>query len=295
VRADVTADLDYNRVTTSVEDFDPERQVVRSTQTIDDASTNKENDQNSQVSVATNLPDQGGAGAGGEGTTAASSEHRTEETVNYEIAKTIRNEVKEGGVVKKLSVAVLVDGLYDVDPTKGSRTFKPRSKEELDQLTSLVRGAIGYNAARGDSIDLVNMQFADMGAEEKPELELFFGLNKNDLLRIAEILVLSIVAILVILLVVRPLVSRAFEALPSPGAMGPEGLLTAQAGAPALPGGRPVPAPGEEEESGFDELIDIDRVEGRVKASSVKKVGEIVEKHPDEALAIIRSWMYQQE
>ena len=43
----------------------------------------------------------------------------------------------------------------------------------------------------------------------------------------------------------------------------------------------------------YEELIDIDRVEGRVKASSVKKVGEIVQKHPDEALSIIRNWMYQ--
>ena len=48
------------------------------------------------------------------------------------------------------------------------------------------------------------------------------------------------------------------------------------------------------EEEQFEELIDIDRVEGRVKASSVKKVGEIVEKHPEEALSIIRSWMYQE-
>ena len=50
----------------------------------------------------------------------------------------------------------------------------------------------------------------------------------------------------------------------------------------------------EDDEEQFEELIDIDRVEGRVKASSVKKVGEIVQKHPEEALAILRSWMYQE-
>ena len=49
-----------------------------------------------------------------------------------------------------------------------------------------------------------------------------------------------------------------------------------------------------EAEEGYDELIDIDRVEGRVRASSVKKVGEIVEKHPEEALSIIRNWLYQE-
>ena len=62
-------------------------------------------------------------------------------------------------------------------------------------------------------------------------------------------------------------------------------------GALTAPG---VPADAAIEEEQFEELIDIDRVEGRVKASSVKKVGEIVEKHPEEALSIIRSWMYQE-
>ena len=60
------------------------------------------------------------------------------------------------------------------------------------------------------------------------------------------------------------------------------------------PGGAPIPGEGMPEEEQFEELIDIDRVEGRVKASSVKKVGEIVEKHPDEALSILRNWMYQE-
>tara|TARA_B100001179_G_scaffold129498_1_gene92836 strand:- start:1024 stop:1350 length:327 start_codon:yes stop_codon:yes gene_type:complete len=106
----------------------------------------------------------------------------------------------------------------------------------------------------------------------------------------AEVLVLSIVAILVILLVVRPLVSRAFESIPSAAAAG-ERLLTDQAGALTAPG---IPSEVTVGEERFEELIDIDRVEGRVKASSVNKVGGLVEKHPEEALSILRSWMYQE-
>ena len=113
-------------------------------------------------------------------------------------------------------------------------------------------------------------------------------------MRMAEVLVLSIVAILVILLVVRPLVSRAFESIPAAAAAG-ERLLADQAAAAAAALTAPgVSAEAAVEEEQFEELIDIDRVEGRVKASSVKKVGEIVEKHPEEALSIIRSWMYQE-
>ena len=137
------------------------------------------------------------------------------------------------------------------------------------------------------------MEFSE-AEEEQVELELFFGLDKNDLLRIAEVLVLSIVAILVILLVIRPLVSRAFESIPSAAAAG-ERLLADQAAAAAAALTAPgVPADAGMDEEQFEELIDIDRVEGRVKASSVKKVGEIVEKHPEEALSIIRQWMYQE-
>jgi flagellar M-ring protein FliF len=137
------------------------------------------------------------------------------------------------------------------------------------------------------------MKFAGPLVADEAELELFFGLDKNDLLRIAEIFVLSIVALLVIMLVVRPLLSRVFEALPSISeGVGEPALLSDQTlHGPVLTAPDMAPA----EESFDDDLIDIDRVEGRVKASSVKKVGEIVENHPAEALAIVRSWLYGQE
>ncbi|MEC7304156.1 MAG: flagellar M-ring protein FliF, partial [Pseudomonadota bacterium] len=63
----------------------------------------------------------------------------------------------------------------------------------------------------------------------------------------------------------------------APGAVGAEGTMIAAGGQP--------------EES----LIDIGQVEGRVRASSLRKVGEIIEKHPDEAVSIIRNWMYQEQ
>ena len=60
------------------------------------------------------------------------------------------------------------------------------------------------------------------------------------------------------------------------------------------PGGVPMPMGQKEEEEDLDELIDIDKVEGRVKASSLRKIGDIVDKHPEEALSIIRTWLYQE-
>ena len=290
VFSEVTAEMDFDRINTTEEQFDPDGQVVRST-TSSEASANSTEAEEAAVSVGTNLPDS--TLGTGEGANASTSETRTEETVNFEISKKIVNHVRDTGVIKRLSVAVLVDGtLVPAEDPEAEPTYQPRSEEEMELLATLVRGSIGFDADRGDTVEVVNMRFAVSVIEEvEDRLELFFGLDKNDLLRMAEILVLSIVAILVILLVVRPLVTRAFEAMPTAAAMGEGRLLADQAAAAAL--AAPA-APTEGEEEQYEELIDIDRVEGRVKASSVKKVGEIVDKHPSEALAIVRTWMYQE-
>jgi len=290
VRAEIKADMDFDRISTTDEEYSPDGQVVRSTQSVEETTQSRDAEGTQPVTVGNNLPDPN-AGTS-ESASSSAAQSRTEETVNFEISKKIVNHVRESGIVKRLSVAVLVDGVRGHDEN-GEQTYKPRSEAEMELLATLVRGTIGFNADRGDTVEVINMEYAE-AAEEEVQLELFFGLDKNDLLRMAEVLVLSIVAILVILLVVRPLVSRAFESIPSAAAAG-ERLLADQAAAAAAA----LTAPGVSAEAGveeeqFEELIDIDRVEGRVKASSVKKVGEIVEKHPEEALSIIRSWMYQE-
>lgn len=293
VRAEVTADMDFDRVTTNEEIFDPDGQVVRSTQTIEQNRTS--NDQEPlPVTVNNNLPDAPGLGA--DAATRNAADARTEENVNFEISKRVVNQVRDTGIINRLSVAVLVDGAYELDEND-DRAYRPRTEEEMQMISSLVKGAVGFDANRGDIVEVINMRFADTELPPEPPLDIFFGFQKQDLLSMAEMLVILILAILVILLVVRPLISRAFEALPSAAAAMAEGgrMIADQAqlaaGALAAP---PSPDGAMPEEEMFEELIDIDRVEGRVKASSVKKVGEIVEKHPDEALSIVRNWLYQE-
>ena len=289
VQAEVRAEMDFDRISTTDEKFDPDGQVVRSTQSVEETTQSRDAEGTAAVTVGTNLPDP--SAPAGESTSSTATQSRIEETVNFEISKKIINHVRESGIVRRLSVAVLIDGVRGIDEDD-EPTYQPRSEAEMELLATLVRGAIGFNADRGDTVEVINMEYAE-AVEEEVALELFFGLDKNDLLRMAEVLVLSIVAILVILLVVRPLVSRAFESIPSAAAAG-ERLLADQAAAAAAALTAPGVPEAMVEEEQFEELIDIDRVEGRVKASSVKKVGEIVEKHPEEALSIIRSWMYQE-
>lgn len=286
VRAEVRADMNFDRTVTEQEIFDPDSQVARSTVTREENLQTRENDPGT-VTVQNNLPD---ANLGAGGPTASSSEQRTEETTNFEISRRTVNSVSEGGDIERLSVAVLIDGLYTTN-AEGEKVYEPRSEEQMDKIASLVRTASGFDANRGDTIEVINMRFASLD-DFLPEPDwTFMGFTKQEIMKLAEGLGIAVVAVLVILLVVRPLVTRAFEsAAPDEAA-----LLTADAaaGVPQLagPGAMPVPV---DEELEADELIDIDKVEGRVRASSLRKIGEIVDKHPEEALSIIRNWLYQE-
>jgi flagellar M-ring protein FliF len=254
------------------------------------------------VTVANNLPDtqttKGSAGG-------RSKNGRNEETVNYEITKTVKSHVREGGMIKRLSVAVLVDGVYAA-AADGAKTYQPRPAEELKQLGTLVRGAIGFNADRGDSVEVVNLRFITPEEPAATAPDVLLGLSRSELLRAAEPIALALIGLLVMLLVVRPLIGRILEAAAaaprSAGALaGPEGqrLLSGpgNVGVPSVTAGIPMGVPATAMPAGspdtLDQMIDITQVEGRVRASSIKKIGEIVEKHPEEAVAIVRSWMYQ--
>jgi flagellar M-ring protein FliF len=203
--------------------------------------------------------------------------------------------VQEIGSVKRLSIAVLVDGTY-TNGEDGKREYKPRGKEELDQLGKLARSAVGYDAKRGDTLDIINMQFVNALNRDFNTVEPLFGFSKSDYFRIAEIFVLAAVGILVILLVIRPLVARTLEALPSALAGGNDQNLLADQSADSLALASPAETgtalmPGEEDEN---DLIDVAQVAGKVRASALKQIEEIVERHPEQTIGIIRQWMNEE-
>ncbi|MEQ8397716.1 flagellar basal-body MS-ring/collar protein FliF [Thalassobaculum sp.] len=299
VRAEVAADLDYGRVVENTESFDPDSQVARSTQSIEDRSSSNEAARDDTVTVQNNLPEAAANSAGG-GNTSQTSNTRTEETVNFEISKTIRQRTKESGELQRLSVAVLVDGTYTRNDD-GVRVYVPRTPEQLEQIETLVKSAIGYRANRGDSVEVVNMEFVKLEPEDLGDGAFLFGISKEEFLQLAEVLVLAVVGLLVILLVVRPVLTRLFESMPTTlgsrggGLIGQDGQLAQLAGPGATADmAELLDGEDEAEESLLDQMIDINQVEGRVRASSLRKIGEIVDKHPEEAVAIIRNWMYQE-
>ena len=289
VRANITADLNFDRVSTNEELFDPESQIARSSQTIEELNTERDASE-SNVSVENNLPAVGNDLFVDAAPSLESS--RIEETTNFEISKTTRSMIRETGEVRRLSVAVLVDGTYTTN-AEGVQEYQPRSDAELDKIAALVRSAIGYDATRGDTIEVVNMQFAAVEVSDTPFDNTLFGFDKNKLLDAAEIIAVALMIILVVLLVIQPMVGRL---LSTEGTVGDEDDLEREllAGGmkPALegPAGEFEPSPLEEEET-ESSMIDLQKVQGKVKASSVKKVEDIVENYPTETVSVIRSWM----
>ena len=286
VRATVSAEIDFDRVTTNDEVYDPDSQVVRSTQTIEEQSQSTDSDGNTPVTVGTNLPE-AQAPQDASGVKSSSNNRRTEETVNFEISKTNRTKVHETGVIRRLSVAVLVDGVY-TRGADGAQTYTPRGEEELQRYVALVRSTVGFNQQRGDTVEVVNMPFSAPEAIEEPPPP-FLGLAKADYLKIGEFFVFIIIALLVLLFVVRPIISRSFKVAQA----SEEGLASAE-GVQEVEAQQRAQLEAQRKAEEEEMLVNMAQVEGRVKASTVKKIGDIVDKHPDEALSIIRSWLYQE-
>lgn len=303
-RVEVTAQMDYNRVTQTSDLFDPNGQVVRSTQTVTDASNNTDGKQAQSVSVGNNLPNANLAGTPEQGTSSQQTSNRNEETVNYEISRTTKTETLEPGRVKRVSVAVLVDGAY-TKGADGKEIYTPRSEQEIAKIQALVKSAIGFDEARGDRVEVVNLQFAEPIALEPaaPVAEPLFGLTKADYMRIGELGVLAILALVAMFFVIRPMLgslatNAGHVAVPALGmsaaAAGahaalpaPEGTLSGDDISRALMDGASP------ENLGSDAMIDIAQVAGKVKHSSVKKIGELVTDHPDESISILRSWLHE--
>ena len=303
-RVNVTADLQLSQITVQQETYDPDGQVVRSESTTDENSRQNDQDANGQVSATSNIP--GGAGPNVANNSSASG--RQESTTNYEISRTTRTEVQSPGDVKRLSVAVAVDGITAPGKDGKPGAYTPRSAQEMQQIEQLVRSAVGFNSDRGDQITVANVRFPSADDQEGvTAANPLMGFDKNDVMRAGELAVLAVVAVLMILFILKPLLSGGGGA----GGARSGGL---EAGLAMLPGqsvtrlattadGQPIqlsvdPATGQLALPGptggeFDQKIDIARIEGQVKASSVKRVAEFVERHPEESVAILRNWLHE--
>jgi flagellar M-ring protein FliF len=297
-RVNVTAQLDLSRVTMQERKFDPDGQVVRSESTNANDSSETKNDDTGGVTSTQNIPGQQPNGFQPLG----SKQNSNESVTNYEIGETTKTTVQEPGSVTKQAVSVAIDGITAPPGKDGkSGAYTPRSAEEMAKLEQMVKTAVGFDAARGDQVSLVNVPFPQPEDQGLGKAGLLDGMDKNDIMRIAELGVLAIVALLILLFAVRPFLKSLMSPPPTPLGMALAGPVTRmvtlsdgttqevvvdQSGETIAIAG-PV--------SDMDQRIDIAKIEGQVKASSIKRVSEFVEKHPEESVAILRSWLHESE
>ncbi len=286
-RVQLTADFDFNRVTQTSEKFDPEGRVMRSSQTREESSASNDG-KDGQVTVGNELP--GAARPPGDNNSTREQSKKSEEILNYEISRSTKTEVTEGGRVNRISVAVLVDGAYTKND-KGETAYQPREKEEIDRIAALVRTAIGFDQKRGDQVEVVNLRFAEVPANVIPEptgLMSFLTFTKDDVMHWIELGVMLLLALVVLLLVVRPLVRRILES--ESASSGHANIAAAIAGGDVqgalVQDIKAVPSP-------TAKMIDMAQVQGQVHAQSVQKVGELADANPNETISIIRSWLHE--
>ncbi len=315
-RVQLTADFDLNRITQTSDKYDPDGRVMRSSQTREEQSSSSDGKEGGPVSASNELPGQNKPDAAA---AAKDQSKKTEEIVNYEISRVTKTEVIEAGRVNRISAAVLVDGVYNKND-KGEMVYQPRDKEEIDRIAALVRSAVGFDAKRGDQVEVVNLRFAEntpVSLGEPTNWMTYLTFTKDDIMRGAELGVMTLLGLIVLLMVVRPLVRRivtpdgpaiaqiagAAGTAGVAGAIGvtmnSDGTMVTGGGSGSITsdGGANISIVGSGEQVAISNrtsaMIDVAKVQGQVHAQSVQKVGELAEKNPQEAVSIIRGWLHE--
>lgn len=297
VRIRVNAEMDYNRVTKSSEIFDPDGKVVRSSNTREETSSSQQKTGEKGVTVGNELPDSNANNGGNDNS--KEDQAKNQEVINYEISKTNQTEVIEGGRIKRLSVAILVDGVYK-EGADGKQTYTPREKAELDQIAKLVRSAVGFDEKRGDLLNVTNLKFAatdNINLDGSDEASMF-DFTKADYFYIAELAITLFISLFFILFVIRPLVKRVLEpeknevvidlvehlgeaqrAGDAPAELDPDKLNTLEQ------------VEGQLTENRTAQTIQEATINGRIQAEAIKQIGALVQNNPQEATSVIRSWV----
>lgn len=197
----ITADLDMSRVNKQEEKFDPDGQVARSEQAVNESSKGafgpsgvpgvQPNDANAQAATLESSSKQ--------------SRDVERSTTNYEISKVVSNILLPVGTVRRLSVAVLVDGVYQPEKEGAQPVYKERSEEEMARLRKIVERAVGFDTQRGDTIEVSNVPFEPIVVA--PEGEKPWA-TREFYLEVAKYAVLGLLVLILVFFVMRPMVRK---------------------------------------------------------------------------------------
>jgi flagellar M-ring protein FliF len=277
VRARVSVDLDLDRITESSELYDPNSQVIRSTQVISDVNQEAASE-NQPLTVKNAVPSPRGNTAGAPITPSSQNKSsRNQEIINYEISKTVRQYVKESGEIKRLSIAVMIDGIHD--PQTPNAPYQPRNSEELENIKTLVKSAIGFQTKRGDEIQVVSMPFVQASEETESIYDWFFGFTKNDLFRLIELLAFVGVGLLLTFSIIKPFFKNFMLVLSSIKPLITKPTLEEEQAAENQKRHTPQSA------------VQLKNVAGLVQSDTVDTIHSLLEDYPQQAAKVVNSWL----
>ncbi len=276
--------------------FDPQGRVAIS---VDSTETSKKADSSkgsSAVTVASNLPDGNAANNGGQSQSQATE---SRERTNYEVSETTREVIRNPGDIRRITVAVLVDGVEGTD-AKGQVAMVPRSQEELDSLKELVASAVGFDESRGDVVTIRSMPFQQIATQGGTEVTAGLLSNQSlDVMQLAQLAALVIVAVILGLFVLRPLLSQR--------QLSQRHQLDGDA-SPVLSGDRPIALPAEKEPpvpaanvvpvvAPYDIQMpgEADAIANADQADPVARLKRLIEQRQGESVEILRNWMEKSE
>ncbi len=273
----VSSMLNFRQVETTEERYDPNGQVVRSEQRGQEKASGSNGVSGGVPGVASNVPP--GKEAEPAQTSSTNSQNKNE-TVNYEISRTVSKIVEPIGTIKRLSAAVLVDGKYEGNKAEGgqaegetAKKYVARSPEELKQIEEIVKKAMGYSADRGDEVQVVNAQFGFGPEEDASGTEATPVPTSNA--QYVRYGVGGVLFLLILFFVIRPLIS----------------VLTSPAGVSAP--GAPGAVPG----------VTVQTVPGGAAAAQVENGGapnsrtqilDMAKNNPESTALVVKQWLSNQ-
>lgn len=285
VRAEVSALIDRDQTREESNVFDPDKQVISHQVTVESGDQNNENDVAApSASVAAQLPDSQGAAAGGAGPTRKSASNQNSEDTSYDNSATHTVTVRVPGQIKRLTIAVMVDGGANGLP-----------QPMIQRLTRIVENAAGIDGERGDSVVVESMKFTAGDALADTGGGFLSLLPMDKLFSLIQLLVIAGVGILA-LRMIRP--KRATDGAPGTidggnitadpvrlalAERAADGDATAMQQLAALDSAHGDP--------NLDQEIALNQVDGRVKSSALKRLGDTISVSPPEAASVIRQWM----
>ncbi len=276
VKATVNADIDFTVREETRELYDPANTVVRSEQVSEDTQRGGANPGQGIPGALSNQPPvtpaqdaAGGAAAEANGQASTPTRVSVQSTRNFEVDRQLSHTKEPANSLRRLSVAVLIDDISDVDE-KGKPLTRPLEESELTEVENLVRGAVGFSEARGDTISITNVSFYEGPAVAPPEAP---GFMSQPLVRDIVTQLPAVALLLVVALgVIRPIVialSKGGGAVGLASASGGKSLPPGVGGAPAADA---APAP-----LTFDDKVNVAK--------------QLASKDPERVAQVVRAWV----